>query len=366
MSITKKNVVNKKNKHITMRHTQHTKHSKNTINNQYMKNTVKININKYIKVYKLIQKFKLFYKSLSYNELFVIKNYNDNGYQYIHPYINSFLYNNNKITKLTFEKYIFDKDNIYLLKKKYFTKYINYKTQNFKNNSKFVSFYMNDVIINSINTIDTLFNNEYINTLKGDEILYIGDDGDIINNNNIHIGEDVVFKNFISSSIDKEIYVNLISGIPYPYHNNNNNNVCCLYMLYKLQSIPYIYIPMGSIGRKIINNKLEISNYFEKFEYLLPRNLKFKLINITYENKVILQPKKKLKFKQLNTLTKKINIKHLENNNLDNHDYNIISHKIYRTHNIKIYHLEFIEQLPITKIEPYVYNNDIEIVLLSK
>ena len=58
MSITKKNVVNKKNKHITMRHTQHTKHSKNTINNQYMKNTVKININKYIKVYKLIQKFK--------------------------------------------------------------------------------------------------------------------------------------------------------------------------------------------------------------------------------------------------------------------------------------------------------------------
>jgi len=222
---------------------------------------------------------------------------------------------------------------------------------------------MNDVIINSINTIDKLFNNEYINTLKGDEILYRGDNGDIINNNNIHIGEDVVFKNFISSSIDKKIPLNFIKTIS--LKNNNNNNICCLYMLYKLQSIPYIYIPRESIGRQIINTKLQISNYFEEFEYLLPRNLKFKLINITYENKVILQPKKNLKFKQLNTLTKKINIKHLENNNLDNHDYNIISHKIYRTNNIKIYHLEFIEQLPITKIEPYVYNNDIEIVLLS-
>ena len=59
-----------------------------------------------------------FVKKVSFmGQVFVIKKYNDNGYQYIHPYINSFLYNNNKITKLTFEKYIFDKDNIYLLKK---------------------------------------------------------------------------------------------------------------------------------------------------------------------------------------------------------------------------------------------------------
>ncbi len=330
-----------------------------------MKNTVKIDINKYIKVYKLIQKFKLFYKSLSYNELLVIKNYDYNGYKYI----NRFLYNNNKITELFFDNYIFYKKNKYLLTK-YFTKHINYKTKTFKNNAKFISFYMNDIIINSINTFDKLFiySLEYINNLTGDEKLYIvdifntgntGNTSDIINNN-IHIGDDVIFKNFISSSIDKKISFSFMNTRDF---KKNNNNICCMYMLYNLQSVPYIYIPVGSISNKIINTKLQMSNYFEEFEYLLPRNLKFKLIKITYENDVILEPRDNIKYKQLNTLTKKINIKHLENNKLDNRDYNIISNKIYKTQTIKIYHLEFIEQLPITKIEPYVYNNDIEIKL---
>jgi hypothetical protein len=213
--------ITKKNKHITTQHvhthTQHSQHNtrshntRNTLlNKQHMKDKVKLDINKYIKVYKLIQKFKLFYKNLSYNELFVIKNYDYNGYKYI----NRFLYNNNKITELFFDKYIFYKKNKYLLTK-YFTKHINYKTKTFKNNAKFISFYMNDIIINSINTFDNLFiySLEYINKLKDYDILYIadivntgntGNTSDIINNN-IHIGDDVIFKNFISSSIDKKI-----------------------------------------------------------------------------------------------------------------------------------------------------------------
>ena len=323
--------------------------------NKDVVNNVKTDINKIIKMYKLINKFKLFYKTLSYKDRRVIENYNNNGYLYI----NSFLYDNNKLTTLSVNKFIFNKDYKYLLKK-YFTKYINYKTQTFKSTGKFISFYMNSFVINGINTLDKLFNNEHINILKGNEILYRGDNGNIINNNNIHIGDDVVFKNFISSSVDKHIPLDFINKT---YFTKKKNNVCCMYMLYKLQYVPYIYIPRKGIYNKNIKT-LSIANYmFDEYECVLPRNLKFKLINITYE---LIEPALlnfTLKFKQLNTITKKINNQHMENNNLDNNDYNILIPKMYAKQNIKIYHLEFIEQIPSEKIEPYIYNNDIDINL---
>ena len=46
---------------------------------------------------------------------------------------------------------------------------------------------------------------------------------------------------------------------------------------------------------------------------------------------------------------KKINIKHLEQNSLDNKDYEKIIPELFKY--IKVYHLKFIEQL---KIEPFL------------
>ena len=130
-----------------------------------------------------------------------------------------------------------------------------------------------------------------------------------------------------------------------------------------LINVPYIYIPWGRIiKRNNIDTSLIIEAYTDENEYLLPRNLKFKITNIT--NGLPTNYMQKKSFKQLSKTMKHINNTHISANKLDIDDYNLIIPEIYK--DIKVFHLDFVGILPTEPIKPYDYSNIDKINILIK
>jgi hypothetical protein len=321
---------------------------------------IKNDTNKVVKMYLNINKFKKFYKNLNASERKIIHFYKTWGYENM----NRFLYSGYKLDKLIFPDYMgfFQEDQKKNIPK-YIQKFMNYKTKQFipKYIPEFITTFMNKLVINRISEIDQLFYNPNVPKLNGSELLYRGTNGDIITNENTKIGDELIFKNYTSTSSNKFVSLNFTNT-----KTNNSNHSCCLFILYNLKNIPYIYLPWYDVykNKNINNSDIKFADD-DEFEYLLPRNLKFEISNITtglpvnntksYANKT---------FKQIKKTMKKINIKHLEQNSLDNKDYEKIIPELFK--DIKVYHLKFIEQLEIQPFPKYVYKNDIEIVNNSK
>ena len=309
-------------------------------------------------MYLNIKKFKQFYKNLNASERNIIDFYKRWGYQNM----NRFLYSGYKLEILWFPDYMgfFQEDQRKYIPK-YLQKYMNYKTKKFINEPEFITLFMNNEIINRVYEMDKLYTKPDTPKLNGTEILYRATEGEVLTNKNTKIGDELIFKNYTSASSNKKVALSFSN-----LKTSDDNHSCCLFILYNMKNIPYIYLPWDVVYKhKNINNSDIKYADDDEFEYLLPRNLKFEIINITiglpvnntksYANK---------KFKQINKTMKQIQMSHLEKNSLSNKDYKMVIPELFK--DIKVYHLKFIEQLEIAKFPEYVYNKDIEIVNNSK
>ena len=138
------------------------------------------------------------------------------------------------------------------------------------------------------------------------------------------------------------------------FTDTNNNNIkvsCCIYILTKLNNIPYLYIPWASniFKNKFTHQKILMAQH-DEFEYVLPRNLKFKITNITKGINTL----KNISFINFDKLLNKKHLQSIDNTNISQYINNL-----YNT--IKIYHLEYIEHIPILPIPQYVYDENINI-----
>jgi hypothetical protein len=91
------------------------------------------------------------------------------------------------------------------------------------------------------------------------------------------------------------------------------------------------------------------SSIYEEFEYLLPRNLKFKIKKIETILDDNISHTTQITFAKLNKIIKKTK---------SNNDNNILK-KI--NNKIKIYHLDFVEHLPVEPLEPYKYDSSLQL-----
>jgi hypothetical protein len=296
------------------------------------------NTTKILQTYDNIKKFKTFYKTISKIDKQTIIDYK--GTNYIS--INQYLYNNNKIKELYIEEWPFGntiKDMFSNNTKELF----DYKNIKIENIPKYVELYVNKYIINKINILDKIFTNKEISKLTGNEILYRGTTGNTNTSIKCKIGDTLIFNAFSSTSTNFGTSRQFIGNL---FKNKNKNYVhCCLYILYGLKDVPYIYVPSQDIINKNIKSKISKSLY-DEFEYLLPRNLKFRIKKIDNMIDTQLSYSNPLKFENLNKI-----IKHTKHNDI----YKKINSKI------KVYHIEFIEQLPILPLAEYTYDSKINI-----
>ena len=249
------------------------------------------------------------------------------------------MYNNNNIKELKIDEWSFGNyiKNLYSNNTK---QLFNYKNINIEKLPKYVELYINKFVVNKINIIDKLFTHKDILKLTGNELLFRGTTGETNTSIKSKVGDELIFNSFISSSSNKDVSRNFIHGKP-----TSNNMLCCYYMLYGLKDVPYIYIPWNSINKKKMKTSISESLY-EEFEYLLPRNLKFKIKKIDNIFDDIVSYSSPITFEKLNKILKKT-----KNSDL----YKKINSKI------KVYHLDFIEQLPVEPIPEYVYNPKINL-----
>jgi len=290
---------------------------------------------KVLKTYTNIKNFKKFYKNISKIEKDTIQFYKLNGY----IDINKYLYNNNKLNELFINEWKFS-NTIEKLYSNNTKNLFNFKNINIERLPKYIELYVNTKIIKNITILDKLFISKDIPKLIGNEVLFRGTSGDTYTTPKSKIGDTLIFNSFTSSSTNIDVSKNFIGN-----KINKDKVICCLYVLNGLKDIPYIYIPWFQIQKKQMKAKIS-SSIGDEFEYLLPRNLKFKIKKIetilddtiSYVNPTTFEKLTKIiKTSKNNNIFKKINDK------------------------IKIYHLDFVEHLPVEPIEPYKYNSSIKL-----
>ena len=223
----------------------------------------------------------------------------------------------------------------------------NYKNINIEKLPKYVELYINKFVVSKINILDKLFTIKDIPKFNGNELLFRGTQGETNTSIKSKVGDEFIFNSFTSTSTNKDVSRNFMSG-----KSDSNNVLCCLYILYGLKDVPYIYMSWSIIKNKQMKAHISDSIH-DEFEYLLPRNLKFKIKKIdTILDDVISDPAKlssslsSITFEKLNKIMKKT-----KNSNLYK--------KIYGK--IKVYHLDFVEQLPVEPLPSYIYNPTINL-----
>ena len=300
---------------------------------------------KILKTHSNIIKFLKFYKNISKIEKDTIQIYKGMGY----IGINKYLYNNHKLKELSINEWDFNNTikNLYSNDTK---NLFNFKNINIEKLPEYIELYINNTIIKHITILDKLFINKDIPKLNGKEVLFRGRSGDTYTTSKSKIGDTLIFNSFTSSSTNIDVSKNFIN-----HKINKKNVVCCLYVLNGLKDIPYIYIPW-SVHKNQMKSKIS-SSIYDEFEYLLPRNLKFKIKkietilddNISYTTQIT--------FEKLNKILKKTKAttKTKAKANSDNNILKKINNKI------KIYHLDFVEHLPVEPLEPYKYDSSLQL-----
>ncbi len=298
---------------------------------------------KILKTHSNLKKFNNFYKHISSIEKETLIGYKN--FNYIS--INKYLYNHNNIKEFNIDYKDFG-ENIKSLYSNTTKGLFNYKNISVENLPKYIELYVNKLIINKIHILDKLFTHKNIYKLSGDEILYRGTAGHTITNDKNKIGDEVVFNSFTSTSTNKDVTEYFINGVynkSPPKKHNLNSSICCLYILHGLKDVPYIFIPWKNVIKSQLKSHIKFS-LNEEFEYLLPRNLKFKIKKIETIIDDNVSTSSLLTFEKLDKI-----MKHTKINNL----YKKINNKI------KVYHLDFVEQLPVVSLEPYKYNSKINL-----
>ena len=306
---------------------------------------------KILKTHSNIIKFLKFYKNISKIEKDTIQIYK--GFAYIG--INKYLYNNYKLKELSINEWDFNNTikNLYSNDTK---NLFNFKNINIEKLPEYIELYINNTIIKHITILDKLFINKDIPKLNGKEVLFRGTSGDTYTTSKSKIGDTLIFNSFTSSSTNIDISKNFIN-----HKINKKNVVCCLYVLNGLKDIPYIYIPW-SVHKNQMKSKIS-SSIYDEFEYLLPRNLKFKIKkietilddNISYTTQIT--------FEKLNKILEKTKANTKANTKAKANSDNNILKKI--NNKIKIYHLDFVEHLPVEPLEPYKYDPSLPITFIS-
>ena len=298
---------------------------------------------KILKTHSNLKKFNNFYKNISSIEKETLIGYKNFDYQSI----NKYLYNHNNIKEFKLDYKDFG-ENIKSLYSNTTKELFNYKNISIEKLPKYIELYVNKFIINKIHILDKLFAHKNIYKLSGDEILYRGTEGHTITNDKNKIGDEVIFNSFTSTSTNKDVTEYFINGIYNklsPKKHKLNSSICCLYILHGLKDVPYIFIPWKNVMKSQMKSHIKFS-LNEEFEYLLPRNLKFKIKKIETIIDDNVSTSSLLTFEKLDKIMKNTKI-----NNL----YKKINTKI------KVYHLEFVEQLPVVSLEPYKYNSKINL-----
>ena len=306
---------------------------------------------KILKTHSNIIKFLKFYKNISKIEKDTIQIYK--GFAYIG--INKYLYNNYKLKELSINEWDFNNTikNLYSNDTK---NLFNFKNINIEKLPEYIELYINNTIIKHITILDKLFINKDIPKLNGKEVLFRGRSGDTYTTSKSKIGDTLIFNSFTSSSTNIDVSKNFIN-----HKINKKNVVCCLYVLNGLKDIPYIYIPW-SVHKNQMKSKIS-SSIYDEFEYLLPRNLKFKIKkietilddNISYTTQIT--------FEKLNKILEKTKANTKANTKAKANSDNNILKKI--NNKIKIYHLDFVEHLPVEPLEPYKYDPSLPITFIS-
>jgi len=307
-----------------------------------------------------LKKFTAFYKELKPEERETLQDYKYSGY----VKINKYLYSGNKMQDF----YI---DDIFLEDiKKYFSKetkdLADIKSINPGNIKKYVELYINNKIVKSINTIDKIFQSPKIQKLQGNEILYRGTIGHSITKKTSRVGNEVVFKNFISTSTEQYISEQFISN------RKPKDKICCMYILHNMKDVPFIYLPWQIKDSDKLNKKYISQAFSDEFEFLLPRGLKFKISKKEYidykfsNNWMAFKSMKKLSFEKLTKLLINLGMD-LDNlslskthlSKMDDEDFKKLFDKL--GNKILTYHLEYIGQEPIEPIPTYTYNSGINL-----
>ena len=306
---------------------------------------------KILKTHSNIIKFLKFYKNISKIEKDTIQIYK--GFAYIG--INKYLYNNYKLKELSINEWDFNNTikNLYSNDTK---NLFNFKNINIEKLPEYIELYINNTIIKHITILDKLFINKDIPKLNGKEVLFRGRSGDTYTTSKSKIGDTLIFNSFTSSSTNIDVSKNFIN-----HKINKKNVVCCLYVLNGLKDIPYIYIPW-SVHKNQMKSKIS-SSIYDEFEYLFQINLKFKIKkietilddNISYTTQITFA--KLIKILKKTKANTKANTKAKANS--DNNILKKINNKI------KIYHLDFVEHLPVEPLEPYKYDPSLPITFIS-
>jgi hypothetical protein len=298
---------------------------------------------KILKTHSNIKKFNNFYKHISSIEKQTLMGYKNLDYRSI----NKYLYNHNNIKEFNIDYHDFG-ENIKSLHSNNTKGLFNYKNISVDTLPKYIELFVNKLIINKIHILDKLFSHKDIYRLSGDEILYRGTAGHTVTNDKNKIGDEVIFNSFTSTTTNKNVtnyFINDYSEDNKAHKKHKtNNSTCCLYILHGLKDVPYIFIPWRNVMKSQMKSHIKVSLH-EEFEYLLPRNLKFKIkkIETIIDDNITSSP---ITFAKLDKI-----MKHTKINNL----YKKINSKI------KVYHLEFVEQLPVVSLEPYKYDSKINL-----
>lgn len=304
-----------------------------------------------------LKKFTLFYKNLKSDEQEALQNYKYSGY----IKINKYLYDGIKINDLYISNFNFLGEI-----KKYFSKetvnFIDIKSINPGNIKPIVELYVNKTIIEQINTIDKIFNSPNIQKLQGNEILYRGTHGHSITTKNSRVGNEVIFKNYISTSLEQSISENFIFQRNYNY---KEDKVCCMYIFHNMKDVPFIYLPWQIKNSDKLIKKTISQTFSDEFEFLLPRGLKFKIIKkelidfkTTWEMN---QSVKKISFDKFAKFIAGvgISIDKMNLSKMNDEDFRKLYDKI--SNKILTYHLEYISQEPVELLQPFVYNSKINL-----
>lgn len=313
---------------------------------------------KIIRMLSNLKKFTLFYKNLKPIDKEALQNYKYNGYFEI----NKYLFNGAKLNDL----YI--NNELFLSKiKKYFSKdtinFMDIKSINPGNIKPMVELYVNKTIVEQINTIDKIFHLPNIQKLQGNEILYRGTLGHSITTKNSRVGDEVIFKNYISTSTEQSISENFI----FQRNINPKEKVCCMYVFHNMKDVPFIYLPWEIKNSDKLSKKTISQSFSDEFEFLLPRGLKFKIIKkelIDFKNNntwKIFQSIKKMSFDKFSKLLSSsgISIDKMHLSKMNDEDFKKLYDKI--TNKILTYHLEYIRQEPVEPLPPFIYNSNINL-----
>lgn len=151
----------------------------------------------------------------------------------------------------------------------------------------YVKYYL-DLRLNYINVLDDIFNKLKCPKLTGKEKLYRGIS---IEKSNpifkLKKGDKYTFPTFLPTSLNKGIAENF-SGAMVIKRFKSEKNKKMGYIIFKISNpkdIPYLYIPVIRLKKnKEFKELKKISFAYELFEYLLPRNLEFEILNVEDSN----------------------------------------------------------------------------------